>query len=136
MLPFEFTVSGPPVSHWSRNKVRLAAWRRSVRSAAARLWPTVDPALDQPLRLTVTYYHEKPTVLFDTDNLVKPVQDALIGYLYTDDRLILDSRVHKRPIDGACKVRRMSKVLADAFVLGEEFLHVRIEAADDPRSLP
>src|SRR5436305_1684275 len=59
MLPFEFTVTGPPVSHQSHNKAKLAAWRKRVRAAAAAQRGKVAP-LTTPLRITVTYYAERP----------------------------------------------------------------------------
>jgi hypothetical protein len=65
----------------------------------------------------------------DNDNLVKPIQDALNDILYVDDTLITDTVVRKTALDGSFKVRRMSRVLADAFVEGEEFLHIRIDVA-------
>ena len=68
--------------------------------------------------LTVVYYHERPAVRMDNDNLVKPIQDALIGLVYVDDRQITDTRVRKTSIDGAFRVRHMSAVLAEGFVRG------------------
>jgi crossover junction endodeoxyribonuclease RusA len=65
----------------------------------------------------------------DNDNMVKPIQDALIGHLYVDDVLLTDTVLRKTSLDGSFRVRRMSRLLADAFVEGEEFLHIRIEAA-------
>jgi crossover junction endodeoxyribonuclease RusA len=129
MLPFEFTVLGPPLSHQSRNKQRLAAWRASVLAAARARWPSSHEPLDQPLKVIVVYYHDHSAVSIDNDNLVKPIQDALNGYVYVDDALIVDTVIRKTALDGSFKVRRMSRMLADAFVEGDEFLHIRIEAA-------
>jgi crossover junction endodeoxyribonuclease RusA len=128
MLPFEFTVPGPPVSHQSRDRAKLDAWRKRVRKAAARGWGATAP-LAVTLKICVTYYHEGRAIRIDNDNMVKPIQDALIGLVYTDDRFITDTVVRKTNIDGAFCVRRMPRSLAEAFIQGDEFLHVIIDEA-------
>ena len=45
-------------------------------------------------------YHEGESVRIDNDNMVKPIQDALIGLIYPDDRWITDTIVRKTSIDG------------------------------------
>jgi len=132
MLPFEFIVMGPPLSHQSHNKVRLAGWRNSVRQAAIAAWPLNDPVLAEPLELTVWYLHDGPAVIIDNDNLVKPIQDALNAHIYADDHHIVATHVHKRPLDGQFYVRHMSPVLANGFVIGQEFIWVRIAGAAIP----
>lgn len=136
MLPFEFTVPGPPLSHQAKNKARLAQWRQAVRSAAALAWPSGDPPLAVPLKITVVYYHEGPSIRLDGDNMLKPIQDAMNGSIYVDDRLIVVASTTKTPVDGSYRVRWMSQVLADAWVRGEEFVYVKIEAAPTEELLP
>jgi Holliday junction resolvase RusA-like endonuclease len=134
MLPFEFTVLGPPVSHQSQNKAKLAVWRQLVRRTAAERWGERE-VLGRPLKITVTYYHEGQAVLLDNDNMVKPVQDALIGLVYEDDRYITDTVLRKTSIDGKFKVRGLPMVLLEALSVGDEFLHVVIDQAsghEDP----
>src|SRR5690242_6005727 len=134
MLPFEFTVPGPPVSHQSGNKSKLAAWRKMVRAAAAGKWGK-RAARAEPLKISVTYYHEGGAIRIDNDNMVKPIQDALIGLVYDDDRLVTDTVVRKTSIDGLFRVRSASLVLLEAFARGDEFLHVIIDRApshEDP----
>jgi crossover junction endodeoxyribonuclease RusA len=133
MLPFEFTVPGPPVSHQSRNKARLDAWRRLVRSQAAKLWGSAAP-LKQELKLDVRYYHEGEAVRIDNDNMVKPIQDALIGLIYVDDRLIIDTIVRKMSIDGTFRVKRhKSREFIIALAKGDEFLHIKVTEASSQR---
>lgn len=134
MLPFEFIVSGRPVSHQSHNKAKLAAWRRRVRAEAARLWTGASPT-DRPLRIAVTFYHEAAECRVDTDNLVKPIQDALQGLVYADDVAITDTAVRKTRIDGAFQIRYESLVLLAAFSKGDEFVHVVIREAPDHNAL-
>jgi hypothetical protein len=128
MLPFEFIIHGPPVSHQSRNKNRLKAWRRMVRAAARAIWKTAAPQSTR-LKVTVTYYHEGDAVRIDNDNLIKPIQDALIGLVYEDDRLITDTIVRKTSINELFRLRGHSLRLLQALNQGDEFLHVVIDAA-------
>ncbi len=135
MLPFEFLVDGPPLSQQAKNRARLQAWKDAVRAEATRRWLPGQPSVAGPLLITVVYYHEGVTIRMDNDNMVKPIQDALNGLVYLDDRQITDTRVRKTPLDGSFRVRGMSAVLAEGFVRGVEFLHVKIEEAPDHAEL-
>jgi crossover junction endodeoxyribonuclease RusA len=125
----EFTVSGPPVSHQSHNKKNLRAWQERVRAAAAKEWGSREP-LDVCLRLTVAYYHVGVSVRIDWDNCVKPIQDALIGLVYRDDRQITHAMVSKTSISGFYQVPG-GRSLAElrSFFEGDEFLYVLIDHA-------
>ena len=109
-FPFEFTIPGVPISHQSGNKKRLAEWRQQVRDAAIALWGTED-ALTVNLRIAVTYFHEGADARIDGDNLLKPIQDALNGLVYSDDRLIVDAQIRKASIDEPIRPRHCSLVL-------------------------
>jgi Holliday junction resolvase RusA-like endonuclease len=126
-LPYEFTVTGRPVSHQSDNKPLLAEWRTRVTTAAARDWTALP--LSCALRIVVSYFHEGSTARIDGDNMLKPIQDALIGLLFTDDALITDAQIRKSPIDEPIRARYASRVLLEAFAVGEPFGHVIIDAA-------
>ena len=134
MFPFEFTIDGPPISHQTRNAARLRMWQRTVRASATRRWPAGAPPSMERLRFTVTYYHDGVSVLTDNDNLVKPIQDALIG-VYEDDSQITDTYVRKTDLNGSFRVRGMSPVLAEGFCRGNEFLYVRVELVPDHEEL-
>lgn len=129
MFPFEFTVDGPPISHQTRNPARLRAWQQTVRAAASHRWLTGTLPVTDRLQFMVTYYHDGVSVRIDNDNLVKPIQDALNGLIYEDDRQITDTIVRKTDLNGSFRVRGMSLVLAEGFCRGNEFLYVRIELA-------
>jgi crossover junction endodeoxyribonuclease RusA len=129
----EFTVPGPPVSHQSCNRVKLAEWRERVRSLAAKEWKSGAP-LEIQLKIMVAYYHEGQRVRIDNDNLVKPIQDALIGLIYRDDRCITDTIIRKTSIDGAFQVRGQSLVLLEAFHRRVEFVHIVVEQAPSHES--
>jgi len=129
MLPFEFTVDGPLISHQARPKSRVKSWQQFVRDAAAGRWPSETAPVTARLKFTVTYYHDGVSVRLDNDNLVKPIQDALNDLVYQDDRQITDTVVRKTDVNGSFRVRGMSIVLAEGFCRGNEFLHIRIELA-------
>jgi crossover junction endodeoxyribonuclease RusA len=77
--------------------------------------------------VTVVYYHDGERVRIDEDNLSKPIQDALIGLVYADDRIVVHAGVRKENLDGVFRVRRMSRVLAEGFSIGDAFQYVRVE---------
>lgn len=135
MLPFEFIVAGPPISYQTRRSLRLQLWKQTVYTAARRRWPTGAPPLQVPLKLTVCYYHDGVSVRMDNDNMLKPIQDALIGLVYADDRQITDTQVRKTDINGSFYVRGISPVLAEGFSNGREFLYVRVETAPSHEEL-
>lgn len=128
---FECTVEGPPVSAQTANRDNHGLWKRRVRAAAKRVWDLRRRPLAEPLRIIVTYYHEGPEIRLDNDNMVKPIQDALNGLVYEDDCLITDTELRKTCVDGKFKLRGLSEVLAQAFVRGSEFVHIRVERAPD-----
>jgi len=124
MLPFEFTIEGPPVSQQTRRRERLVPWRAAVRTAAEDLWPSGSIPLDQELSLTIAYFYEgAPT---DVDNIVKPILDSLKGLVYEDDRQITDLISRRRPLAGLFRIEVISPILAEALNRGREFLYVRI----------
>jgi len=134
MFPFEFTVPGPPLSHQTRDRKKLEAWRQFVRTSASTRWVHSDPS-ESAVRIVVTYYHEGETVRIDNDNLLKPIQDALNGLVYRDDRQISDTAVRKTSVDNPVRVPGMPRILYEAFVSCRSFIHVRIEEAPDHSDL-
>lgn len=134
VLPFEFVVIGTPVSQQTANRSRLQAWKAQIRAAAALRWPSAITPMEGPVRLKVTYYYLGEPL--DTDNMIKPIQDALIGVAYADDRQVLDVHAHKRSLEGTFRLRGLSPILAEGFVSGSEFLHVVLEPPADPEVLP
>lgn len=124
MIPFDFVIEGPPVSHQTRNRARLQAWKQAVTNAARGYWPAGDAPSPDELTIVVTNFYE--TAAPDVDNIVKPIQDALNGLVYNDDTQITDCHTRKRKIDGAFKVKGLSRALADGFVNYKDFIHVRV----------
>lgn len=136
--PFEFVVIGKPISHQTKQKQRLLEWKATVRQAAETAWPMPEP-LGQPLQVIITHYFEAPLAdesgVPDSDNIVKPVRDALNGLIYVDDYQITDFLSRRRNLNHSFRIKGMSRVLAEGFCKGEEFLHIRVEDAPDPSNL-
>jgi crossover junction endodeoxyribonuclease RusA len=124
MLPFEFTVEGPPVSQQTRRRDRLPPWRATVRAAAENLWPAGRAPLDQELCLTIAYFYG--ATLVDVDNIVKPILDSIKGLVYKDDFQITDLISRRRPLAGPFHIAKASPVLEEALKQGGEFLYVQI----------
>jgi crossover junction endodeoxyribonuclease RusA len=132
LLPFEFVVIGTPISLQAKNRERLQAWKNSVRRAAEKFW-SISPT-QELVELTVVYYYDMTTAL-DVDNIIKPIQDALIGLVYTDDRQVTDVISRKRDLNGSFRIRGMSRILAEGFCVGEEFLYIKVDIAPDLKDL-
>lgn len=126
MLPFEFTIQGPPVSHQTRNRARLQQWKQDVRAAAqARISAGEAPSPDS-VQITITYYYEGDSP--DVDNIIKPIQDALNGLVFVDDAQVSETKSRKRPLNGSYQIKGASGVLLQGFAAGLGFLHIRISS--------
>ena len=89
----EFVVLGKPLVLGADPRSK-AVWKDQVRQAA----PRPDGLLEGPLCLRIDYFFRAVTDL-DTDNMIKPIQDALEGYLYDNDRMIDDVCARKINLD-------------------------------------
>lgn len=132
MLPFEFTLPGPPVSHQTKNRSRLQKWKATVGKAAQATWHYPGPTMDD-VSVTITYFYEGESP--DVDNIIKPIQDGIIGIVYGDDDQVVDVKSRKRSINGSYRIRGVSAILLAAFAQGDEFLHIVIDKAPDMAAL-
>lgn len=130
MIHFEITVAGPPISSQARNRPLLAEWKQRVRKAARRSWGRRRP-LRQQLQIVCVYYHDRPSITLDTDNLIKPIQDVLKTLVYHDDVQIVDAVLRKTQLDTPLRVRGISAILAQAFTEGKEFVYIKVEDPPD-----
>jgi hypothetical protein len=132
MLPFDFVILGTPLSQQAKNR-NLQRWKAHVRTSAQAKWPPQDQPIISNVKITVVYYHDGAAL--DTDNMLKPIQDALIGLIYNDDRQVTDITAGKRDINGSFRVRGFSSSLAEGFSSNNEFVHVKVEEAPNPQEL-
>lgn len=101
-----------------------------VRDAAFERWPDCVGPIHGPVAIAIDHFVVGSAP--DVDNIIKPIQDALIGLVYVDDSQVASTRARRRDLDGRFRTRGMSLVLAEAFSAGAEFVHLRIsEWADD-----
>lgn len=83
-FPFEFIVSGTPVSHQRDNPKAKQEWKDLVRASSAARLPEMHFATDQRLAITL-YYYPEDRMTGDVDNIVKLTLDAMCKYIYLDD---------------------------------------------------
>lgn len=129
MTRFEFIVNGPPVSQQTCRRQRLKVWKEIVRKEAEKYWSLKQKTATGLVMLQVTYFYD--SVAMDVDNIVKPIQDAIIGLAYVDDNQITDVLVRKRNLSGNFRIENMTPTLAEGFARGCEFLHIIVTDAPD-----
>ena len=78
----DFVVQGTPRSQQAKNK---KGWIERVQRAV----PSTADLLEGPLRVRIDFFFRGSTDL-DTDNIIKPIQDALKEILYDDDETVVD----------------------------------------------
>ncbi len=125
MLPFEFTIDGPPVSQHARRTERVRQWIREVQAAARQRWPSADLPSTRPISLTIIYLFD--SVSADVDNIIKPIADALKNLVYVDDEQLTDVICRKRNLDGDIRLENPSRLLTERLTYGDEFLYVLVE---------
>jgi len=126
MIPFEFTIAGPPVSAQTKSRTRLQQWKQDVRAAAQARVPVSAQPTDAEVQVAITYYYEGDTP--DVDNIIKPIQDALVGVVFADDDQVHQTKAWKRALNGSYQIKGASAVLLQAFAAGSQFLHIRVDA--------
>lgn len=133
-LPWDFIVLGIPASVQSKSPTRVR-WKAAVAAAARAAWPSGDQPLPCKLQIHVTCYHDSAPPL-DVDNMLKPIQDALISIVYVDDNQLTDIHGYLRDVNGQYEVRGMTPAQADGFVANQPFVHIRVELPPSAGRLP
>ena len=127
MQPFEFLVPRRPLSHQAKNRSHVQEWRDFVFSRAYEVWKGV-PVSSLHLRFTLVHLSEEDPP--DINNIIKPVQDALIGLAYSDDSLVTDVQGHRRMTSDLIDVAGLPDLLKEAVFHGVECVYVRIEPSN------
>ncbi|TVQ53963.1 MAG: RusA family crossover junction endodeoxyribonuclease [Spirulina sp. DLM2.Bin59] len=133
MTRFEFIVDGPPVSQQTRRRERLRDWKITVRQEAEKYWSSEQTIATGLIMLQITYFYD--AVAIDVDNIIKPIQDAIIGLAYIDDDQVTDVLVRKRNLSGNFKIENMTSTLAEGFSRGNEFLYIVVTGAPEQEVL-
>jgi crossover junction endodeoxyribonuclease RusA len=93
---------------------------RSSRAALGRT------SVSREARVVITYYHEREAARLDTDNMIKPILDALIGVVYVDDRQA--THITARSVSlRAGRYSQIGALVAVELTRRRELLHVVVE---------
>ena len=134
MPPFEFLIRSRPVSQQVRRRERLREWRQFVRQEGAhRYWLPTHAAANGPVCITLVYLYDEAAL--DIDNIIKPIQDALVGLAFPDDSLVTDAVIRRRQLRGTFDLSVVSPVLIEGFECGDEFVYVHIGDAPPQEQL-
>jgi crossover junction endodeoxyribonuclease RusA len=133
MQPFEFLIQKRPVSLQTRNNQNLKAWKSFVRGEAEKVWDNDTlPVSSPPLRFSIVYLCDSSPA--DVDNIIKPIQDALVGLVFEDDFLVSDVDSHRRFLADPIDVTTLPPLLQIGVAAGNECVYVRVSDAQDLRS--
>lgn len=125
MTRLEFLIPRRPLSLQAKRS-RLQAWKGFVRGEAARVWNDAIIEIGD-LHLTLVYLCDLAPP--DTDNIVKPIQDALVGLVFSDDGLIADVECHRRSLSGVFDLTLLPNLLVAGIALGQECVYVRVSSS-------
>ena len=132
-MEFEFLISKRPVSLQTKNRANLQNWKRFVRTEAERIWGTKPAPGEANLHLTLVYLCGDAPV--DIDNIIKPIQDALIGLVYDDDKLVCDVQGHRRHLQGTFDPIKLPALVMQGVLEGQECVYVRVVESVDLEEL-
>lgn len=121
---FEILIPRRPVSHQAKNRENLQAWKDYIYGRARNEWIGGTPYVKIGLRLTLVYLCDDSPA--DIDNIIKPIQDALVGIVYADDALISDVDSHRRFLSDAIDITNLPPLLIQGVTLGEECIYIRV----------
>ncbi len=130
MKPFEFLIPKRPVSLQTKSRKNLQAWKEFVGRQAKQVWAIGTPPVSAPpLRCSIVYLCDDSPA--DIDNIIKPIQDALVSIVFVDDSLISDVDSHRRFLTDLIDVTSLPAVLQNGVALGKECVYVRISDAQE-----
>lgn len=134
MSPFEFVVPQRPVSQQTRRRERLREWRDFVTAHARAALDGPRELATEPVAIRLLYFYDESAL--DADNILKPIQDALVGVVLEDDSIVTDVEIRRRWRKTTFTVNAVSPVLAAGLELGSEFVHVALSDAPAQDVLP
>lgn len=122
----DFLIPRRPLSVNANHK-KLQRWKQYVHAVAAETW--VDaPIPDSSIHLKLVYLYDKDPV--DTDNIIKPIQDALNGLIYDDDVNVTDVEAHRRHLSDVFDITDFPTPLLNGLYSGNECVYVQINQAE------
>ena len=124
-FPFEFIVSGTPVSFQRDNTKAKREWKELVKASSAAKLPAMHFATDQKLAITL-YYYPEDRMTGDIDNIVKLTLDAMCQQIYVDDEQVERVVVQKFERDRIFVFRDPSPTLAECMLGKKPALYIRV----------
>jgi crossover junction endodeoxyribonuclease RusA len=134
MTPFEFVIPQRPVSQQARRRERLREWKDFVAGQARATLTAPRELATAPVAISLLYFYDE--VGLDVDNILKPIQDALIGIILEDDAVVTDVELRRRWRRTTFTLNAVSPVLAAGLELGREFVYVALTDAPAQDVLP
>ena len=122
----DFLIPRRPVSLQTKNRTNLRNWKRYVRTQAGKNW-TRAPFRNASFSLKLFYWCGSDPV--DADNIIKPIQDALVGLVYVDDVRVIDVECHRRSLYGAFDIAEFPPLLLQGLLSGDECVYVQVGLA-------
>jgi len=133
LLPLDFVVSGIPVSRQTTSPAAVQRWQQTVAAAARSAIPRRrgghDPSTEH-LAVTLVYFYRSPPL--DTDNMIKPILDAMKGIVYDDDCQVVDLHAAVREMRGSYDLRNVTNALWLAIDAGDPFVYVHVDVVPEP----
>jgi crossover junction endodeoxyribonuclease RusA len=123
-LPFEFVVAGTAISLQGSSDSKRA-WKETVQLAARAALPEGSWLLTDPLAVTI-YIFPGVEMRGDLDNRVKPILDAVVRCVYSDDEIVERVVVQKFEPERIFAFQAPSPVLLSALEAEEPVVYVRI----------
>ena len=125
MTDFEFLIPRRPLS-LQANSGRLQSWKKFVSEEAEKVW-TGAIASEGDLQITLVYLCKDDPP--DTDNIIKPIQDALVGLVYIDDSLISDVDCHRRFLASTFDITQLPQLVVSGIRGQHECVYVRVRSS-------
>ncbi|TOD58963.1 hypothetical protein CGJ61_23085 [Vibrio parahaemolyticus] len=107
----------------------MQSWKAYVQGIATTSWGRAFIPDGTDLRLTLVYLCDDSPA--DIDNIIKPIQDAMVGVVYEDDVQISDVDSHRRYLTDTIVVTGLPQILVDAIEVGNEAVYVKVSHADN-----
>lgn len=76
-------------------------------------------------RLTLVFLCDGLAI--DVDNVIKPIQDALIGVAYADDNVLTDVESHRRMMGEPMLFSALPPLLRKPWIQGPECIYIRLD---------
>lgn len=126
---FEILIPKRPVSVQARNRKNLQAWKDYVSGQIHREWQAPPLTIEKEVRLTLVYLCSDD-VPIDVDNIIKPIQDALVGVILIDDKQVTDTDSHRRFLSDPIDITNLPPHLQIGVLNGVECVYIRVSLAN------